>query len=221
MYADFQGSLQLLTSSHLWERDKMLLRAILCGRIWNGFLLGKAKKEDVPCRFCGKRDGDGHLFWECTFSPPSLLHVRELPEFSTLMSFDRSKWPRCFLWHGWLPGPCGAGDDHPWAASFGDLAFGALERCLGAHPLDFSGSWTPPDYWDADDIASEMSDHPNIWTDGNGEDFSSLGGYEVCLLLRMPLKVLCGVLLKSMGMFAWSVAVLLCLFWCHADSSAC
>ena len=46
----------------------MLLRAILCGGAWNGFLLGKAKKEDAPCRFCGKRDGDGHLFWECTFS---------------------------------------------------------------------------------------------------------------------------------------------------------
>ena len=59
-FADFHGSLQLLTSSHLRERDKMLLRAILCGGVWNGFLLGKAKKEDVPCRFCGKRDGDGH-----------------------------------------------------------------------------------------------------------------------------------------------------------------
>ena len=68
-YADFTGSLQLLTSSHLRERDKMLLRAILCGRVWNEFLLGKAKKEDVPCCFCGKRDGDGHLLWECTFPP--------------------------------------------------------------------------------------------------------------------------------------------------------
>ena len=46
-YADFQGSSQLRTSSHLRERDKMLLRAILCGSVWNGFLLGKAKKEDV------------------------------------------------------------------------------------------------------------------------------------------------------------------------------
>ena len=37
----------------------MLLRAILCGRVWNGFLLGRAKKEDVPCHFCGKKkDGD-------------------------------------------------------------------------------------------------------------------------------------------------------------------
>ena len=130
----------------------MLLRAILCGGVWNGFLLGKAKKEDVLCRFCGcngqgsvatgaggqeeeeeeeeeemvssdcvsafataleatpvfecvfddfwydlsgcvtssgfcgQRDGDGHLFWERT-----LQHVRELPEFATLMSLDRRK----------------------------------------------------------------------------------------------------------------------------------
>ena len=49
-FADFKGSLQLLTSSHLLERDKMLLRAILCGGVWNGFLLGQAKKDDVPCQ---------------------------------------------------------------------------------------------------------------------------------------------------------------------------
>ena len=72
-FADYKGSLQLLTSSHLRERGKMLLRAILCGGVWNGFLLGKAKKEDVPCRFCGKRDGDGHLFWECSFRPSSMF----------------------------------------------------------------------------------------------------------------------------------------------------
>ena len=94
-FADFQGSLQLLTSSHLRERDKMLLRAILCGSVRNGFLLGKAKKEDVPCRFCGKRDGDGHLFWECTC--PLLQHVRELPEFAYLMSLNRGNLLRCLL----------------------------------------------------------------------------------------------------------------------------
>ena len=43
----------------------------------------------------------------------------------------------------------------------------------------FSGSWTNPEYWDADDIALKMSDHPNIWTDGSREDFSSVGGFEV------------------------------------------
>ena len=141
----------------------------------NGFLLDLAKKEDVPCRFCGEIDGDGHLFWECIF----LQHVRELPEFAYLMSLNRSNWPRCLLWHGWLPGLSGISDRDPWATSFGDLASFHLERCLGACPVDFDGSWTPPEYWDADDIALEMSEHPNIWTDGSREHFSSVGGFEV------------------------------------------
>ena len=33
-FADVKGSLQQLTSSHLRERDIMLLRAILCGENW-------------------------------------------------------------------------------------------------------------------------------------------------------------------------------------------
>ena len=176
-FADIKGSLQLLNSTHLRDRDKMLLRAILCGGVWNGFLLGKAKKEDIPCRFCGKRDGDGHLFWECSFPP--LQHVRDLPEFSFLMSLDRSKWPRCLLWHGWLPGLNGMLGDKPWALSFSELASFHLEGCLGAYPIDFAAAWTPPDYWDADDIALEIPEHPNIWTDGSREDFSSIGGFEV------------------------------------------
>ena len=163
-FADFQGSLQLLTSSHLLEQEKMLMRAILCGGVWNGFLLGKAKKEDVPCRFCGKRDGDGHLFWECPFSPLSLQHVRELPEFAFLMSVDRGKWPSCSLWH--LFGLNGMVIDEPWALSFGDLASFHLERCLGAYPVGFAGAWTPPEYWDASDIALEVLEHPDIWIDG-------------------------------------------------------
>ena len=114
-FADFKGSLQQLISSHLRERDKMSLRVILCGGVWNGFLLGRAKKEDD---LCGKKDGDGHLFWECSFPP--LLHVRELPEFSYL-SCD--------------------GERDSWAASFGQLACLELERCLGGYPLDSSGYW--------------------------------------------------------------------------------
>ena len=45
------GFSRLFTTTYLREREKMLLRAILCGGIWNGFLFGKAKKEDVPSRF--------------------------------------------------------------------------------------------------------------------------------------------------------------------------
>ena len=54
-----------------------------------------------------------------------------------------------------------------------------LERCLGAYPVDFAGAWTPPEYWDAADVALEMTQHPDIWTDGSREDFSSIGGFEV------------------------------------------
>ena len=43
-------------------------------------------------------------------------------EFANLMSLDRSNWPRCLLWHGWLPGLSCVGERGPWARSFGDLA---------------------------------------------------------------------------------------------------
>ena len=140
----------------------------------------KAKKEDVPCRFCGKRDGDGHLGVYISSLPPSpLQQVRELPEFAYLMSLDRSNWPRSLLWHGWLPGLSGISVKDLWATSSGDLASFHLERCLGAYPVDFDGCWAPPEYCDAEDIALEMSEHPDIWTDGSREDFSSAGGFEV------------------------------------------
>ena len=114
-FLDAKGSSQLLNSSHLRENGKTLLRSILCGGVWNGFLLGKARKDEVPCRSCGGKDGDGHLFWECNFPP--ILHIRELPEFATLIAQDRKKWPRCLLWHGWLRGLSLAGERDPWAAS--------------------------------------------------------------------------------------------------------
>ena len=59
------------------------------------------------------------------------------------------------------------------------MASAKLERCLGAYPVDFAGFWTPPEYWDVDYVASEMSEYPNVWTDGSREDFSSIGGFEV------------------------------------------
>ena len=63
---DIAGSLQLLHASRVEERDKALLRSIMVGVVWNGFLLGHAKGEIVPCRFCCGFDGDGRLFWECS-----------------------------------------------------------------------------------------------------------------------------------------------------------
>ena len=50
---DIHGSLQLLNSSHVRERDKALLRAIMVGGVWNGFLLSRVRGRDVPYRFWG------------------------------------------------------------------------------------------------------------------------------------------------------------------------
>ena len=61
----------------------------------------------------------------------------------------QSQWPRCLLWHGWLPGLNGLLGNKPWASSFGELAAFHLEGCLGAYPVDFNAAWTPPDFWDA------------------------------------------------------------------------
>ena len=73
------GTLQLLNSGHVRERDKALLGCVFVGGFWNGFLLGKVKGQHVPCRFCGGADNDGHLFSDCPFPP--LVEIREHPEF--------------------------------------------------------------------------------------------------------------------------------------------
>ena len=76
-WLDIDRTLQLPNSGHVRERGKALLRSVLAGGVWNGFLLGKVKGQHVPCRFCGGADGDGHLFWDCTFPP--LVEIREHP----------------------------------------------------------------------------------------------------------------------------------------------
>ena len=92
---DVHGSLQLLNSSHVRERDKALLRNVMVGGVWNGLLLGRVRSQAVPCRFCGAPDNDGHLFWDCPFPP--LVKIRENPEFHDLMRLDKANWPRCLL----------------------------------------------------------------------------------------------------------------------------
>ena len=66
-FLGINGTLQLLNSGHVRERDKALLRGVLAGGVLNGFLLGNVWGQPVPCRFCGGADNDGHLFWDCAF----------------------------------------------------------------------------------------------------------------------------------------------------------
>ena len=108
---DVPGTLQLLNSRHVRERDKALLRSVLVGGVWNGFLLARVGEQPVPCRFCGGAEGDP--FWECTVPP--LVEIREHPEFHDLKRSDEGHWPRCLLWHGWPPLLSGANGASPWA----------------------------------------------------------------------------------------------------------
>ena len=92
---DIHGFLQLLNSSHVRERDEALLRSTIVGGVWDGFLLGRIRNQVLPCRFCGKPDGDGHLFGDCTFPP--LVEIRVNPEFHDLMRMYQGHWSRCLL----------------------------------------------------------------------------------------------------------------------------
>ena len=136
---DICGSLQLLNSSHVRERDKALLRAIMVGGVWNGFLLGHLRGQPVPCRFCGGPDHDGHLFWECTFPP--LVEIRENPEFHDLMRMDKAHWPRCLLWHGWLPMLSGVNGASPWAVDASESAAYLVEVALGRYSSGLITEW--------------------------------------------------------------------------------
>ena len=40
----------ILNSDHVRERDKALLRGVLVGGVWNGFLLGKVRHCHAPRR---------------------------------------------------------------------------------------------------------------------------------------------------------------------------
>ena len=91
---------------------------------WVGF-----RGQPVPCRVCGAPDGDGHLFWECTF--PLLVEIRESPEFHDLMREDKAHLPRCLLWHGWLPMLSGVNGALPWAVDASESALYLVEVALG------------------------------------------------------------------------------------------
>ena len=140
---DVHGSLQLLNSSHFRERDNALLRSIMVGGVWKSFLLGKVRRQPVPCRFCGALDGDGHLFWDCPFPP--LVGIRENPEFHDLMRLDKAHWPRCVLLHGRLPVLSGVNGASPWAIDASESAAYLVEVALWRCSSDFLAGWSPSD----------------------------------------------------------------------------
>ena len=116
------------------------------------------------------------FFWECP--SPSLVRIRDSPEFLPLMNLDRRLWPRCLSWHGWLPALSPRRVQPPWAVAEVDCVDSALETALGVYPVNPGDIWRSG--WDPVDI-SDMTDgvpaHPNIWTDGSrDEDLDAMVG---------------------------------------------
>ena len=101
---------------------------------------------------------------------PLFVELRNNPEFLPLMSRDRTNWPRCLLWHGWLPGLTSRTSGSPWAIASSDIASHSLENALGPYPLSTHSThsaWHP--FWDQDDVQDVVDDvpvAPDIWTGG-------------------------------------------------------
>ena len=122
------------------------------------------KGQHVPCRFCGADNG-GHLFWDCPFLP--LIDIREHPEFYGLLEMDKSYWPRCLLWHGWLPLLCGVNGGPPWAEDPAEGAGSLLECALGSYTSGLLAEWQLPDVFGAEGAAERVPAEPDVWTDGS------------------------------------------------------
>ena len=105
------------------------------------------------------------FFGDCPFPP--LVEIRENPEFHELMEMDKSFWPRCLLWHGWLPMLSGVNRGSPWALTHSEGASDLLEIALGSYTSAFLLHWHLPDGFDAGSAAQGVAREPDVWTDGS------------------------------------------------------
>ena len=151
------------------------------------------------------------MFWECSFLP--LVHIRESPEFSSIVNIDKTGWHRCLLWHGWLPALSGTGRGTPWAIVAVDIAEHQLEAALGsyvdAHSVPFEG-------FQLDESDQDIAAGPFVWTDGSLVLRS--------LRLVLPGQLIMPVLLVNPGSTGGAV-ILICYLPClmegvrHVDYS--
>ena len=83
------------------------------------------------------------------------------------MEMDKSHWPRCLLWHGWLPLLSGASGGSPWAENPAEGAGNLLDCALGSYTSGLLSLWQLPVQLDAEGAAGRVPDEPDIWTDGS------------------------------------------------------
>ena len=97
-------------------------------------------------------------------SLPPLVAVRESPEFHDIVTVDKAGWPRCLLWHGWLPALSGADDGDPWAVDAADVASKRLEVALGSHVGE---GQEPGGEFSLAKGEVPLADAPDVWSDGS------------------------------------------------------
>ena len=80
---------------------------------------------------------------------------------------DKAHWPRCLLWHGWLPMLSGCNGVSPWAGTASESAHYLVETALGGYSSRMVSGWGLPDGYDQVAVSCLVPDHPNVWTDGS------------------------------------------------------
>ena len=80
---------------------------------------------------------------------------------------DQGHWPRCLLWHGWLPMFSGVNGVSPWAADASESAFYLLETSLGRYTSGLVSEWSLLGGFNADEVSARMPDAPTVWSDGS------------------------------------------------------
>ena len=126
-FLDVSGTLQLHNSDHVRERDKALLRGVLVGGVWNGFCWERSGIVMFLVGFVVV------MIMVVIFFGIALFHL--LLRFEKIVNFkmDKSCWPRCLLWHGWLPMLSGVNRASPWAQDLSQSAGNLLESALGSY----------------------------------------------------------------------------------------
>ena len=77
---------------------------------------------------------------------------------------DKRTWPRCLVWHGWLPALDGSGG---WAGRPPTLAANILESRLGGYVCEDFNGWSISEDWVQSVGTGSLSATPDVWTDGS------------------------------------------------------
>ena len=60
------------------------------------------------------------------------------------MEMDNTSWPRCLLWHGWLPLLSGVNGGSPWAQAPAEGVVNLLQCALGRYSSSLLTEWRLP-----------------------------------------------------------------------------